>query len=85
MSFKSMILILGVSVWAIDAYAENPGTKMPTYSLGNNVQLAPAPPPMGNPGNSVTIAPSMIGGTPGTNSTPPTHGSPGMTVTIPIK
>jgi hypothetical protein len=85
MYVKSIILILGSSVLAINAHAESPGAKMPTYPLGNNVQLAPAPPPTGNPGNSVTIAPSMLGGRPGTNSTPPTQGSPGMTVTIPIK
>jgi hypothetical protein len=85
MFIKSMIFIFGLGALAIGAHAESPGTKMPTYPVTKNVDLAPAPPPAGNPGNNVTIAPSMIGGTPGTNRTPPTQGAPGMTVTIPLK
>jgi neural Wiskott-Aldrich syndrome protein len=70
-----------------------PPQKAPEVKVGPGLVVAPKAPPLGNPGNNITIAPSMIQpqmppGTPNPPQNPSQKAPPsvpGLTVTIPIK
>jgi len=80
-----------LTLFAAVASAEEP-KKLPSVQVAPGVVVGPQP-PVGNPGDKVTVSPAIIRpqmppGTPNPPQNPsqvPPPGVPGVTVTIPIK